>query len=134
MSLLGFDRAVALAGLVAVYYTWGEANTLLSDTPGANSHLDQLAIFTAFNIVLAVGISIGCWRNPWVRRRFKPLSFDRVFVLVSFAIMVANAALNGMKMFHVAAMGHFLFVLIMLPLFAMSNYGYAKMLRGVAGR
>lgn len=134
MSLLGFDRAVALAGLIAVYYTWDEAKGLLSSAPGATTRADQLAIFAAFNTTLAVGISIGCWRNPWVRRSFKPLSFDRVFFAVSVAIGLANIALNGLRALDVESLGHVLFVLIMLPLFAMSNYGYAKMLRAVAGR
>lgn len=132
MSLLDFNQTVALTGMIAVFYTSGVLTTIVDNNTRNRTLVDQLVIVAGINSLLVVILTIGWWKNAWLRSKFKLNSFDDTFSRLVVYVGVANALLFVLKYYGYELYASIVYAFIMFPIIAASNFGYATEIKRLA--
>lgn len=125
MPILNFNQTVALTGVIVVFYASDVLTTIIDNNTRNRTFIDQVVIVAAINSMLVIMLTIGWWKNTWLRAKIKLLSFDDTFSRLVLYVGVANAMLVILKYYKYELPASVIYACIMFPIIAASNYGYA---------
>lgn len=135
MPILNFNQTVALTGMIIVFYTNDVLTKIVDNNTRNRTFVDKLVIVSAINSMLVIMLTIGWWKNAWLRAKIKLKSFDDTFSRLVLYVGVANTLLFVLKYYYDNVfLATIIYAVIMFPIIAASNYGYALEIKRLASK